>query len=102
MSYAEQMIRTSQSQSQIDQAALAECIRACFDCAQACAACADACLGEQNVQELVRCIRLNLDCADICATKCMRSGNGDTALTGHRRPCWYSLSLARDEIGRGC
>ncbi len=68
MSYADQMIRTSPSQSQVDQAALAECIRACFDCAQACAACADACLGEQNVQELVRCIRLNLDCADICAT----------------------------------
>ncbi len=66
MSYAEQMIRTNPSQTQIDQATLAECIRACFDCDQACTACADACLGEGNLEMLLRCIRLDLDCADVC------------------------------------
>lgn len=69
---------TQPSQNQIDQAALAECLLACFDCAQACTACADACLWEQNGQELVRCIRLNLDCADICAT----TGNALSRQTG--------------------
>jgi uncharacterized protein DUF326 len=66
MSYAQQMIQTNPSQTRIDQAALAGCIRACFDCEQTCVACADACLGEQDVASLRRCIRLNLDCADVC------------------------------------
>jgi hypothetical protein len=65
MSFAQQMIQSSPSQA-MGGAALAECIRACFDCAQACTACADACLGEQDPRPLARCIRLNLDCADVC------------------------------------
>ena len=68
MTYAEQMIQTHPSKTQVNVAALTECIRACFDCAQSCTACADACLGEEDVQSLVRCIRLNLDCADVCDT----------------------------------
>lgn len=52
----------------LDQAALSDCVDACFNCAQACIACSDACLGEGRVDELVRCIRLNQDCADICDT----------------------------------
>src|SRR5262249_40817444 len=50
----------------VDESALVECIRACFDCAQACTADADADLGEQQVQAMIRCIRLDLDCADLC------------------------------------
>jgi hypothetical protein len=50
-----------------DQAALLDCIEACYACAQACTACADACLAEEKAAELRRCIRLNLDCADLCA-----------------------------------
>ena len=68
MAYAERMLQTSPSQPPVDAAALAECIKACFDCAQACTACADACLGEQDVKMLVHCIGLNLQCADICDT----------------------------------
>ncbi len=67
MTYAERMIQSNPTQTMLDPAALAECIRACLDCSQACTACADACLGEQDVQMLVRCIRLDLDCADVCA-----------------------------------
>ena len=54
--------------SDLDRAALIECIDACFECAQTCSACADACLAEDMVAQLRRCIRLNLDCADICGT----------------------------------
>jgi hypothetical protein len=68
MTHVQQMLQTHPRTSQVDPAALAECIRACFDCAQTCTACADACLGEQDLQMLARCIRLNLDCADVCAT----------------------------------
>jgi len=50
----------------IDQAALRECIEACFACAHSCSSCADACLAEAHLSHLVRCIRLNLDCADVC------------------------------------
>lgn len=66
MTHAQQMVQTNPSQPLVDQAALVECIEACFDCAQACTACADACLGEENPKEMARCIRLDLDCADVC------------------------------------
>lgn len=66
--HVQQMLDTHPQPSQLDRAALRECIEACFGCAQACTACADACLGEEQVSQLVRCIRLNLDCADICDT----------------------------------
>jgi hypothetical protein len=52
----------------IDKAALARCIDACYTCAQACTACADACLSEEMVADLTKCIRTDLDCADICET----------------------------------
>ena len=68
MTHVQEMVRTHPRKAQIDLAALAECIEACFDCAQSCTACADACLAEQDLQMLARCIRLNLDCADVCET----------------------------------
>ncbi len=66
MTHARQMVRTNPSGAAVEEAALVECIEACFDCAQVCAACADACLGEDDPGHLVRCIRLDLDCADVC------------------------------------
>jgi hypothetical protein len=66
MNHVQDMLKTHPVQSQMDTAALAACIEACFNCAQTCTICADACLGESMVQELVRCISLNLDCADVC------------------------------------
>ena len=68
MKTLEQMLATHPRSPQLDRAALAECIAACYECAQSCTACADACLGEPKVQELVACIRLNLDCFDVCVT----------------------------------
>jgi hypothetical protein len=68
MNHIRQMLDTHPQASQIDRAALAECVEACYDCAQSCTACADACLGESRVEDLVRCIRLNLDCFDACVT----------------------------------
>lgn len=64
-----QMLETHPRPSHsVDQAALLECIEACFDCVQTCTSCADACLSEDMAKELVRCIRLNLDCVDVCDT----------------------------------
>lgn len=64
--HATEMLTTHPRQAEMDQAAPANCIEACFDCEQACTACADACLGEEKLPELAHCIRLNLDCADAC------------------------------------
>ncbi|WP_246043309.1 four-helix bundle copper-binding protein [Tessaracoccus massiliensis] len=61
------MLETYPGEITLDQAALAECIEACFACAQCCTACGDACLAEDMVAELRHCIRLNQDCADVCA-----------------------------------
>lgn len=63
--HVQQMLRTHPGKPAIN-AALLECIQACFDCSQACIACADACLGEEDPKMLARCIRLNQDCANIC------------------------------------
>jgi hypothetical protein len=54
-------------QAPINEAALTDCIEACFSCARACTTCADACLAEENRVELLRCIRLDVDCSDLCA-----------------------------------
>lgn len=67
MTVANDMLRTTPSDTGYDAETLVACIDACFDCAQACTACADACLGEEMVAELRRCITLDLNCADICA-----------------------------------
>ena len=66
MTVAEQMLNDHPNITDKVDAALVECIEACFECAQACSACADACLAEGDVAELRECIRLNLDCADVC------------------------------------
>jgi hypothetical protein len=84
MSHAEAMLETHPRKSQIDVAALTECIEACFDCAQSCTACADACLGEDDLEMLVRCIRLNLDCADVCDAT-------GRLLSRHTEPDWSAL-----------
>jgi len=80
MSTTTDMLRTyPKDLGNIDQAALAACIDACFECAQTCTACADACLAEDMVADLTKCIRTNLDCADICAT----TGNVLSRHTGY-------------------
>ena len=62
-----QMLQTHPQPARLfDDAALVQCVEACFDCAQTCTSCADACLGEDMVKELTHCIRLNLACADVC------------------------------------
>jgi hypothetical protein len=66
MTYAAPLEQANLSKPTVDESALLECIRACFDCAQACIADADADLAEPQVQAMVRCIRLCLDCADVC------------------------------------
>ncbi len=66
MTYAAPLIQANLSKPYVDETALIECIRACFDCAQACTADADADLGEPQVQTMIRCIRLCLDCSDVC------------------------------------
>src|SRR5258708_26684917 len=66
MAYAAPLEQANPSKPSVDENALVECIRACFDCAEACTADADADLGEQQVQTMLRCIRLCLDCADVC------------------------------------
>jgi hypothetical protein len=66
MPHAHEMLMAHPAKLEIDPAALAACIDACFDCAQTCMACADACLAEDDVRPLVRCITLNQDCDDVC------------------------------------
>ena len=104
MSYAEQMIQTHPSKTQVDVAALTECIRMCFDCAQSCTSCADACLGEEDVQSLVRCIRLNLDCADVCAATgkvLSRSGEAPVELLqAVLQTCMVACRLCGEECQR--
>ena len=90
------MLETYPGEITLDQAALAECIEACFACAQCCTACADACLAEDAVAEMRDCIRTDLDCADICATTVAvlsrRTGSNLTVVRAqlnacHRRVC---------------
>ncbi len=66
MTYTAPISHANPSKPSVEEDALVEGIRACFDCAQACTADADADLGEQQVQTMIRCIRLCLDCADVC------------------------------------
>lgn len=66
VTHAQEMLQTHPGPAAVDEAALVECIEACYECAQSCTACADACLGEDDPKSLSRCVRLNLDCADIC------------------------------------
>jgi hypothetical protein len=66
MSYAAPLVQANLSKPLMDEMALVDGIRACYDCAQACIADADADLAEPRLQEMVRCIRLCLDCADLC------------------------------------
>jgi hypothetical protein len=66
MTYAAPLEKANLSKPYVDETALVECIRACFDCAQACTADTDADLAEPQVQAMIRCIRLCLDCADVC------------------------------------
>lgn len=61
-----EMLETHPWPGNVDRAALAGCIEACFRCAEICTSCADGCLSEESVSHLRKCIRINLDCADIC------------------------------------
>jgi hypothetical protein len=95
MDHVQQMLNSHPGRSQVDRAALAECIQACYDCAQCCTACADACLGEQDVKDLVRCIRLNLDCFDVCVT----TGN---LLSRQTEPDWSILKKQLEACIAAC
>lgn len=82
MSHAHDMLMAHPTKLEIDPAALAECIDACFDCAQTCMACADACLAEEDVRPLLRCITLNQDCDDVCDVT-------GRLLSRQTRPDWH-------------
>ncbi|MDI6630764.1 MAG: four-helix bundle copper-binding protein [Mycobacterium sp.] len=85
----------------IDRAAFAECIDACFECAQVCTACADACLSEDSVADLTGCIRTDLDCADVCATTgailSRRTGYDPTLTTSVLQACATACRACADE-----
>lgn len=66
MSYARQILASSERKSPFEAAALVDAINALGDCIQACIADADADLGEKDLLEMVRCIRLCLDCTNVC------------------------------------
>jgi hypothetical protein len=95
MRHVEKMLDTHPHPPQGDRAALAACIRACYDCAQSCTACADACLGEAGVETLVGCIRMNLDCFDVCVT----TGN---LLSRQTQPRWSLLRAQLEACATAC
>ncbi len=45
---------------------LENCIAACIRCAQACEDCADSCLSELDCAAMSECIRLDRDCSQMC------------------------------------
>ncbi|HSS61852.1 MAG TPA: four-helix bundle copper-binding protein [Candidatus Limnocylindrales bacterium] len=66
MSYARQILTSSEPKSPLDSALLGDALDALNDCIQACIADTDADLGEKDLADMVRCIRLCLHCTDVC------------------------------------
>jgi hypothetical protein len=101
---SQQMIATHPDARGRFNAALVDCIDACYACAQACTACADACMAESTVAQLRQCIRLNLDCADIChatgalASRC--TGSNEDVLGMMIELCQLACAMCGTECER--
>lgn len=102
--HVQQMISTHPSVRGSVNAALIQCIEACYDCAQTCTVCADACLAEDMVKDLIQCIRLNLDCADVCsaagAIASRRTGTDEVTIKRMLEVCAETCRLCGEECER--